>query len=42
VTYPLWSPNTVEVTQSVVAYTLPAIFAAVVAVCPDERHPRVI
>jgi hypothetical protein len=40
--YPLWSTNTVEVTQSVVAYTLLAIFAAVVAVCPDERHPRTI
>jgi hypothetical protein len=31
--YPLWSANTVEVTQSVVTYTLPAIFAAVVAGC---------
>jgi hypothetical protein len=40
--YPLWSANTVELTQSVVAYTLPAIFAAVVAVCPDQRHPRAI
>jgi hypothetical protein len=40
--YPLWSANTVEVTQSVVAYTLPTIFAAVVAVCPVDRHPRVI
>jgi hypothetical protein len=40
--YPLCSPNTVKVTQNVVAYTLPAIFAAVVAVCPDECHPRVI
>jgi hypothetical protein len=31
--HPLWSANTVKVTQSVVAYTLPAIFAAVVAGC---------
>jgi hypothetical protein len=40
--YPLWSPHTVEVTQSVLAYTLPAVFAAIVAVCPDGRRPRVI
>jgi hypothetical protein len=40
--YPFWSPPIVEVTQSVVAYTLPAIFAAVVAVSPEERHPRAI
>jgi hypothetical protein len=40
--YPLWSPHTVEVIQSVLAYTLLAVFAAIAAVYPDGRHPRVI
>jgi hypothetical protein len=38
--YPLWSPHTVEVTQSMLAYTLAAVFAAIVAMCPDGLHHR--
>jgi hypothetical protein len=36
--YPLWSPHTVEATQRVLAYTLPTVFATILAVCRDGRH----
>jgi hypothetical protein len=40
--YDIWHPDTVEAMRNVDVLTLPAVFAAVLALCPRGRHPRVL